>query len=91
MGKSARPALAVLFASGLLTAMAAAAGSAEAAGGPGSLDGSFGTGGSVTTNFQGDDIAHAVLAQPNGDIVAAGDSINNSTGAVDVALARYLG
>ena len=57
----------------------------------GSLDTSFGTGGSVTTNFQGDDIAHAVLVQPNGDIVTAGDSINNSTGAVDVALARYLG
>jgi len=57
----------------------------------GSLDTSFGSGGSVTTNFQGDDIAHAVLVQPNGDIVAAGDSINNSTGAADVALARYLG
>lgn len=29
--------------------------------------------------------------QPNGDIVAAGFSEDNTTGAVDVALARYLG
>ncbi len=29
--------------------------------------------------------------QPDGDIVAIGSSENNTRGAVDVALARYLG
>jgi hypothetical protein len=62
-----------------------------AAGGPGTLDSSFGTVGQVlTTNFQGDDIAEAVVVQPNGDIVAIGFSEDNTTGAVDAA-ARYLG
>jgi hypothetical protein len=45
----------------------------------------------LTTNFQGDDIAEAVVVQPNGDIVAIGFSEDNTTGAVDVAAARYLG
>jgi uncharacterized delta-60 repeat protein len=54
-------------------------------------DTSFGDGGGVTTSFEGDDVAEAVVVQPNGDIVAAGFSEDDSTGDVDVALARYLG
>lgn len=57
----------------------------------GSLDSGFGNAGVLTTNFQGDDVARAVLIQPNGDIVAIGNSENNTTGTGGVALARYLG
>jgi uncharacterized delta-60 repeat protein len=57
----------------------------------GSLDSGFGTAGVLTTSFQGDDTATAVLIQPNGDIVAIGDSEDNTTGITDIALARYLG
>jgi uncharacterized delta-60 repeat protein len=57
----------------------------------GSLDSGFANNGVLTTNFQGDDIAEAVVVQPNGDIVAIGFSEDNTTGAVDVAAARYLG
>ena len=56
----------------------------------GSLDSGFGTGGVLTTSFQGGDGAFAVVIEPNGDIVAIGDS-TNSTGSEDLALARYLG
>jgi len=57
----------------------------------GSLDSTFGTNGVLTTSFQGDDGATAVLIQPNGDIVAIGFSEDNTTGVTDIALARYLG
>lgn len=57
----------------------------------GSLDSGFGNAGVLTTNFQGDDSAGAVLIQPNGAIVSIGFSENKTTGAVDTALARYLG
>jgi uncharacterized delta-60 repeat protein len=57
----------------------------------GSLDSGFGTAGVLTTSFQGDDGATAVLIQPNGDIVAIGFSEDNATGVTDIALARYLG
>ena len=57
----------------------------------GAVDSAFGTGGAVTTDFQGDDSVAAVLVEPNGDIVAVGSSENNSTGQVDVALVRYVG
>jgi uncharacterized delta-60 repeat protein len=57
----------------------------------GSLDSSFGTAGVLTTSFQGDDGATAVLVQPDGDIVAIGFSEDNATGVTDIALARYLG
>jgi uncharacterized delta-60 repeat protein len=57
----------------------------------GNLDSTFGNAGVLTTSFQGDDGATAVLIQPNGDIVAIGFSENNSTGVTDIALARYLG
>lgn len=55
----------------------------------GSLDTSFGTGGKVTTTIGPDsDTAYAVLVQPDGTIVAGGDS-NRATTGVDFALARY--
>jgi hypothetical protein len=57
----------------------------------GSLDSGFGNGGVLTTNFQGNDTARAVVFQPNGDIVVIGFSEDNTTGVVDIALARYLG
>jgi uncharacterized delta-60 repeat protein len=51
----------------------------------GSLDGAFGTGGRVTTNFIGasDDLAAAVVLQSDGKIVVGGTSDDN------FALARY--
>src|ERR1700677_4485722 len=54
----------------------------------GSLDSTFGSAGVLTTSFQGDDGATAVLIQRNGDIVAVGFSENNTTGVTDIALAR---
>jgi uncharacterized delta-60 repeat protein len=57
----------------------------------GSLDATFGSSGTVTTDIQGDDGIGALVIQPNGDIVAAGTSEDNSTGQVDMALARYIG
>jgi uncharacterized delta-60 repeat protein len=57
----------------------------------GSLDSTFGSTGVLTTSFQGDDGATAVLIQPNGDIVAVGFSENNTTEVTDIALARYIG
>jgi len=57
----------------------------------GSLDSGFGNGGVLTTNFQGNDTARAVVFQPNGDIVVIGFSEDNTTGVVDIALVRYLG
>jgi uncharacterized delta-60 repeat protein len=57
----------------------------------GSLDTAFGTNGVLTTTFQGNDHAVAVLIQPsNGDIIVVGQS-TNSAGVTDLALARYLG
>ena len=50
----------------------------------GSLDSSFGTGGIVSTDFAGgSDTANTVLVQPNGKIVAVGQS------GTDFGLARY--
>ncbi len=57
----------------------------------GSLDVGFGAGGTLTTSFNGDDGAGAVLVQPDGKIVAVGFSENNTTGHVFIALARYNG
>ena len=56
----------------------------------GSLDGSFGNGGTVTTEFQGADSVLAVLIQPDGNIIAMG-SVRDGSGRYDIALARYLG
>jgi uncharacterized delta-60 repeat protein len=55
----------------------------------GTLDAGFGPGGTVTTSFNGDDGAGALLVQPDGKIVAIGFSENNTTGHVFIALARY--
>lgn len=55
----------------------------------GSLDASFGTAGTLTTSFNGDDGADAILVQPDGKIVTVGFSENNTTGHVFIALARY--
>jgi uncharacterized delta-60 repeat protein len=59
----------------------------------GGLDGSFGTGGKVTTNFtSGADEAEGVLIQTDGRIVAAGVADNTEGPGADptFALARYL-
>ena len=54
----------------------------------GSLDPGFGTGGKVITSFGGTDQASAVILQPDGKIVVAGQT---DTGvSIDFALARYL-
>jgi uncharacterized delta-60 repeat protein len=57
----------------------------------GDLDASFGRGGTVTTDVAGGgDLAHAVLIQPDGAIVAAGTAQLGSGGANAFALVRYL-
>jgi len=56
----------------------------------GSLDTTFGNGGTLTTSIQGGDSAGALVIQPDGKIIAVGTS-ENSTGQIDVALVRYLG
>ena len=53
----------------------------------GALDSSFGTGGTVLTDFGLDDEPDAVALQPDGKIVVAGYS--NADGGSDFALARY--
>jgi uncharacterized delta-60 repeat protein len=54
----------------------------------GSLDASFGSGGKVITTFGGTDQASAVILQPDGKIVVAGQT---DTGiSIDFALARYM-
>jgi uncharacterized delta-60 repeat protein len=56
----------------------------------GSLDATFGTGGTVMTDFFGEeDDAFSVLIQPDGKIVAVG-SANNPTTFYDFAAVRYL-
>jgi uncharacterized delta-60 repeat protein len=59
--------------------------------GDGRLDAEFGDGGKVTTSFSDDaDTAYALLLQPDGKIVVAGDAQNGaSTSGLDFALARY--
>jgi uncharacterized delta-60 repeat protein len=54
------------------------------------LDSTFGTGGSVRTDFAGNiDQANAVAIQPNGQIIAAGSSFSNSKTVEDFIVARY--
>ncbi len=53
----------------------------------GSLDGSFGTGGIVTTGIAADDQAIDVAVQADGKIVVSGDSFNGAN--MDFALVRY--
>jgi uncharacterized delta-60 repeat protein len=56
----------------------------------GTLDGSFGTGGKVTTDLGGyNDVADRVALQSDGKIVVAGDSFNGTNSNYDFALVRY--
>ena len=56
----------------------------------GNLDPTFGTGGTVRTDFAGNiDQANAVVVQPNGQIIAAGSSFSNSKTVEDFIVARY--
>lgn len=56
----------------------------------GSLDSSFANAGIVETDFGArTDFAFAMAAQPNGDMVVVGDTLNGSHR--DIALARYVG
>jgi uncharacterized delta-60 repeat protein len=57
----------------------------------GTLDNTFGIHGGVTTPFPGNILARAlaVALQPNGNIVAVGQTALNDTGSSDFALARY--
>jgi uncharacterized delta-60 repeat protein len=58
----------------------------------GSLDSSFGTGGVLTTSFQGQTSAAvtAVVIQVDGKIIAVGQTLTSS-GIANLAMARYLG
>jgi len=55
----------------------------------GTLDSSFGTGGIVTTDFAGNDVAFTVTLQVDGRLVVAGGVGTGLTGSSDFALARY--
>jgi uncharacterized delta-60 repeat protein len=55
----------------------------------GSLDAGFGGGGVLTTRIQGNDTAFVLLIQPDGKILAIGQS-QNAAGVTDLTLARYL-
>ena len=57
----------------------------------GTLDTTFGTGGTIATNFGNSDVAVGVVIQPDGKIVAAGYTANANYSVSDFALARYLG
>jgi uncharacterized delta-60 repeat protein len=61
--------------------------SARALAAPGDLDPTFGTGGKVFTNLGGFSEGHAIVVQPDGKIIAAGQ-VRTSNGA-DLAIARY--
>ena len=56
----------------------------------GTADPNFGTGGTVTTDFNGStDRAYAVAVQSDGKIVVAGHATNAARTGIDIALARY--
>ncbi len=57
----------------------------------GSLDTTFGAGGTVTTIINGSDEASALAIQSDGKIIAAGSSGNPQNNTSDFALVRYLG
>jgi uncharacterized delta-60 repeat protein len=57
----------------------------------GTLDDTFGGDGWVTTSIGSDDAAYGLILQPDGKLVAAGNSVNSSTGRFEFALARYDG
>jgi len=73
---------------GILTMTAAVVSQAQTT--AGNLDPTFGTGGTVRTDFAGNiDQANAVAIQPNGQIIAAGSSFSNSKTVEDFIVARY--
>ena len=55
----------------------------------GSLDAGFGNAGRITTKFNGADLIWALVVQPDGKILAVGETCAN--GSCNLALARYLG
>jgi uncharacterized delta-60 repeat protein len=55
----------------------------------GNLDKSFGSGGKVTTDFGGEDVAYAIAIQSDSKLVVAGLAFNGGTGSTEFALARY--
>lgn len=73
---------------GILTMAAAVVSQAQTT--AGNLDPTFGTGGTVRTDFAGNiDQANAVAIQPNGQIIAAGSSFSSSKTVEDFIVARY--
>ena len=56
----------------------------------GSLDTAFAGDGTTTTVFHGGDQVTAVLIQPDGKIIAVGQTLNHATNLANIALARYL-
>jgi uncharacterized delta-60 repeat protein len=86
-GITSRPALVAAL---VVTLMVA--GQRPALADPGDLDGTFGTGGRVTTDIGGGfDIARSVLVQPNGKVVVAGQATTGATfETADFGVARYL-
>src|SRR5207249_2855146 len=72
---------------GIVVALALAVPYAVAAAGHGSLDPSFGKGGVVTTAIGRSSEADALVIQPDGKLVVAGETANGTTCAF--ALVRY--
>jgi uncharacterized delta-60 repeat protein len=56
----------------------------------GTLDAGFGTGGVLTTTINGNEAVQAILIQPDGKILAVGNSAINATGQSFIVIARYL-
>ncbi len=56
----------------------------------GTLDAGFGSGGVLTTTINGNEAVQAVLIQPDGKIIAVGNSADNATGQSFIVLARYI-
>jgi len=56
----------------------------------GTLDTSFGSGGVLTTTINGNEAVQAIVIQPDGKIIAVGNSANNATGQSFIVLARYI-
>lgn len=57
----------------------------------GSLDSTLGSGGRLTTQFSGSDQVTAIVIQPDGKIIAVGQTLNKTKNVANLALARYLG
>jgi uncharacterized delta-60 repeat protein len=56
----------------------------------GALDAALGAGGTLTTTLNGDEGVGALVIQPDGKIIAVGNSQDNATGQSFIALARYI-